>query len=101
MLNANDLENYQFNPSSFHPSPTHHLPGLLCSKFLRRGRVKKPGQELFKSTPSEYFTAQDLYVGATICLYSHKFQLLEADEFTLKYMEKCAKEVWRTQNGTF
>lgn len=62
--------------------------------FLARGRVKKPGQELFKSEPSEYFIAQDLYVGATLCLNNRLFQLLDADEYTLNYLEQHAEQVW-------
>lgn len=82
----------------FYPSLvllTHGPPGVLGGKFLTRGHVKKPGQELFKSEPSEYFTAQDLYVGATLCLNNKKFQLLDADEYTFKYMEQHSEEVGR------
>lgn len=75
-----------------------HLVGVLGGKFLERGRVKKPGQELFKSQLSQYFTAQDLYVGATLCLNSINFQLLDADEYTFKYMEQHAEEVRRKNN---
>lgn len=69
------------------------VPGVLGGKFLERGRVKKPGQEVFKSEPSEYFKAQDLYVGASLCLNRHHFLLLDADEYTLSYMERHAEEV--------
>lgn len=55
--------------------------------------MKKPGQELFKSEMSEYFTAQDLYVGARLDLNNQPFQLLDADEFTFNYMEQHADEV--------
>lgn len=67
--------------------------GVIGGKFLERGRVKKPGQELFKSEMSEYFTAQDLYVGARLLLNSQPFQLLDADDFTFSYMEQHADEV--------
>ncbi|KAK5920386.1 hypothetical protein CgunFtcFv8_024203 [Champsocephalus gunnari] len=66
--------------------------GVLGGKFLERGRVKKPGQQLFKSQPSEYFTPQDLYVGATLVFNEKPFKLLDADEYTLNYMEKHAAE---------
>lgn len=82
-------------PSFVSPSLTHCVPGVLGGKFLERGRVKKPGQELFKSQLSEYFTAQDLYVGATLCLNNKNFQLLDADEYTFNYMEQRAEEVGR------
>lgn len=59
--------------------------------------MKKPGQELFKVEKSEYFTAQDLYVGATLCINNRNFQLLDADEYTFNYMEKHAEEVRRDE----
>uniref|UniRef100_A0A672IEE7 EF-hand domain (C-terminal) containing 2 n=1 Tax=Salarias fasciatus TaxID=181472 RepID=A0A672IEE7_SALFA len=64
--------------------------GVIGGKFLLRCRVKKPGQDLFKSELSEYFTAPDLYVGATLCLGGRSFRILEADEFTLNYMQQQA-----------
>ncbi|NXX85998.1 EFHC2 protein, partial [Urocolius indicus] len=66
--------------------------GVLGGKFLRRGRIKKPGQELFKSEPSEYFKAQDLFVGARVCFHGHNFLLVDADEYAINYMEKHANE---------
>ncbi|XP_065533163.1 EF-hand domain-containing family member C2 isoform X2 [Lathamus discolor] len=66
--------------------------GMHGGKFLERGRIKKPGQELFKSEPSEYFKAQDLFVGARVCFHGHNFLLVDADEYTLNYMEKHANE---------
>ncbi|XP_059198699.1 EF-hand domain-containing family member C2 [Centropristis striata] len=73
--------------------------GVLGGKFLKRGRVKKPGQELFKSEPSQCFTAQDLYVGATLCLNNMFFQLLDANEYTFNYMEQHAEEFPRANVG--
>ncbi|XP_029314797.1 EF-hand domain-containing family member C2 [Cottoperca gobio] len=73
--------------------------GVLGGRFLERGRVKKPGQELFKSRLSEYFTAQDLYVGATLCLNNRHFQLLDTDEYTLNYMERHAEEFPKANVG--
>lgn len=67
--------------------------GILGGKFLERGRIKKPGQELFKSEPSEYFKAQNLFVGARVCFHGHNFLLVDADEYTFNYMEKHANEV--------
>ncbi|KAE8299783.1 EF-hand domain-containing family member C2 [Larimichthys crocea] len=73
--------------------------GVLGGKFLQRGRIKKPGQELFKSELSEYFTAQDLYVGVTLCLNNKHFQLLDADEYTFNYMEQHAEEFPKANVG--
>ncbi|NXC38118.1 EFHC2 protein, partial [Penelope pileata] len=66
--------------------------GILGGKFLEKGRIKKPGQELFKSEPSEYFKAQDLFIGARVCFHGHNFLLVDADEYTINYMEKHANE---------
>ncbi|XP_010191229.1 PREDICTED: EF-hand domain-containing family member C2-like, partial [Mesitornis unicolor] len=65
---------------------------ITGGKFLERGRIKKPGQELFKSEPSEYFKAQNLFVGAKVCFHGHNFLLVDADEYTFNYMEKHANE---------
>lgn len=75
------------------PSLSFLPPGVLGGKFLERGRVKKPGQELFKSEMSEYFSAQDLYVGARLSLNNQAFQLVDADEYAFNYMEQHAEEV--------
>ncbi|NXJ12013.1 EFHC2 protein, partial [Odontophorus gujanensis] len=66
--------------------------GILGGKFLEKRRIKKPGQELFKSEPSEYFNAQDLFIGARVCFHGHNFLLVDADEYTINYMEKHANE---------
>ncbi|XP_071286357.1 EF-hand domain-containing family member C2 [Agelaius tricolor] len=66
--------------------------GIAGGKFLERSRIKKPGQELFKSEPSEYYQAQDLFVGARVCFHGHNFLLVDADEYTFNYMEKNANE---------
>ncbi|XP_012498259.1 PREDICTED: EF-hand domain-containing family member C2 [Propithecus coquereli] len=68
--------------------PIEENSGLTGGKFLKRSRVKKPGQEIFKSELSEYIKAEDLYVGATVNINGYLFLLLNADEYTLNYMEK-------------
>ncbi|NXG62012.1 EFHC2 protein, partial [Hemiprocne comata] len=71
---------------------TQQNTGIVGGKFLERGRIKKPGQELFKSKPSEYFKAQNLFVGSRVCFHGHNFLLVDADEYTFNYMEKHANE---------
>ncbi|XP_072118369.1 EF-hand domain-containing family member C2 isoform X2 [Mobula birostris] len=66
--------------------------GITGGKFLERGRIKKPGQELYKSELSDYFTQQDLFIGAKLCFYGNYFCLVDADEYTFCYMEKNADE---------
>ncbi|KAJ8256181.1 hypothetical protein COCON_G00200450 [Conger conger] len=74
--------------------------GVMGGKFLERGRVKKPGQELLKSEMSEYFEAQDLYLGARLVFNAQEFQLVEADEFAISYMEQNAEEFPMANIGT-
>ncbi|XP_029495193.1 EF-hand domain-containing family member C2 [Oncorhynchus nerka] len=80
--------------------PPQRNTGVLAGKFLERGRVKKPGQELFKSEMSQYFSAQDLYVGARINLNNQGFQLIDADEYAFNYMEQHAEEFPRANMGS-
>ncbi|XP_011487801.1 EF-hand domain-containing family member C2 isoform X2 [Oryzias latipes] len=69
--------------------------GMPGGKFLRRSVVKKPGQ----SKPSERYTAQDLYVGAELHISGQTFMLVNADEYTLKYMEQHAEEFSKANTG--
>ncbi|GCC36390.1 hypothetical protein chiPu_0014884, partial [Chiloscyllium punctatum] len=71
------------------PVPNSGIPG---GKFLERMKMKIPGQELFKSEPSKYYTQQDLFIGARLCLFGNYFCLVDADEYTFNYMEKNADE---------
>ncbi|XP_020851710.1 EF-hand domain-containing family member C2 [Phascolarctos cinereus] len=72
--------------------PRMRNSGVLGGKFLERGRIKKPGQLLFKSEPSEFYKAQDLFVGAHVCFNGHVFILLNGDEYAFTYMEQHADE---------
>lgn len=67
--------------------------GITGGKFLKRSRVKKPGQEIFKSELLEYIKAEELYVGAKVNLNGYLFLLLNADEYTFNYMEKHSDKV--------
>jgi len=67
--------------------PPQRNSGVIGGKFLERGRIKKPGQELFKSDMSEYYRAQDIYVGAEVIFHDHTFIIVDADEYAMAYME--------------
>ena len=56
--------------------------GLVGGKFLERQVVCHPGSITRKYTPA------DLCVGATIGVYGRTFLLLEADVYSLRYMEE-------------
>ncbi|XP_046566308.1 EF-hand domain-containing family member C2-like isoform X2 [Haliotis rubra] len=62
--------------------------GIIGGKFLERGRVKKPGQEPYSTEISSYYTAQDLFVGASVEFNKFKFILIDADEYAFRYMEE-------------
>ena len=71
------------------PLPSPPLPssvGIIGGKFLERGRIAKAKRD--RDEPSVYHTAEDFYVGGHVVLNNHKFILIDADEYALKYMEK-------------
>ncbi|XP_075706870.1 EF-hand domain-containing family member C2 isoform X2 [Rhinoderma darwinii] len=72
--------------------PPQRNSGIIGGKFLERCRVKKPGQELFKTEMSDCFKAEDLFVGARINFNGHQFILVDADEYVFSYMEKTVHE---------
>merc|ERR1712164_2872 len=61
--------------------PPQRNSGVIGGKFLERGRIQKPGQALFKSEMSEYYKANDLFVGAEVIFHDHTFIIRHADEF--------------------
>lgn len=54
--------------------------GRSGGKFLERRRVEKPGTD-------QPYRPGDFFVGAKLEIYSHRFILTEADEYSLNYME--------------
>ena len=69
------------------------LTGIIGGRFLERGRVKRPDQPRFSTELSQYYQAQDLYVGARLNFNGHKFILVDGDEYAFNYMERHADEV--------
>lgn len=67
--------------------PPQRNSGVVGGKFLERGRIQKPGQEIFKSDMSEYYVAKDIYVGAETTFNDHVFIIEDADEYAMQYME--------------
>ncbi|KAG8235664.1 hypothetical protein J437_LFUL016037 [Ladona fulva] len=66
--------------------------GYFGGKFLKRIKIPKPGEELFSSTPPEYYLPKDFYVGAALVINEFHFLITDADEYTLNYMEKNCNE---------
>jgi len=54
--------------------------GRTGGKFMERCRVRKPRS-------NEHYAESDLYLGARINVYSRNFVLVDADEYSIKYME--------------
>ncbi|KAK3586545.1 hypothetical protein CHS0354_022677 [Potamilus streckersoni] len=66
--------------------------GIIGGKFLERGRIKKPNQIPYGTKMSEYYLSHDLFVGALVDFNSHKFILIDADEYAFRYMEQHQEE---------
>ena len=66
-------------------------PGIIGGKFMERGRIAKARSE--EGAPTEYYQPEDLFVGAHVEFNSHKFVLIDADEYALRYMETHPQQV--------
>ena len=60
--------------------PPARNSGIIGGKFLERCTIKKPGSK-------QAYKEGDLHVGAVLAVHNRHFQLKEADEYTLRYME--------------
>eukprot|EP01060_Flectonema_neradi_P020329 TRINITY_DN2786_c2_g2_i1.p1 TRINITY_DN2786_c2_g2~~TRINITY_DN2786_c2_g2_i1.p1 ORF type:complete len:750 (+),score=131.19 TRINITY_DN2786_c2_g2_i1:151-2400(+) len=64
--------------------------------FVRRRKCAKPTDRFenpkaslcFKNDPQNYYSDEDLYVGATVDVFGRKFTLISCDEFTDKYLQE-------------
>lgn len=63
------------------------------SCFLKRGKIKLPGQLLFTSEPPDYYEPHHMFIGATLNINGFIFVLTDADEYALRYMELHPNEV--------
>jgi len=64
--------------------------GFPAGKFLERSKTKNP-------KTGKYFLPNDFHVGGLVIINSFGFELLHADEFTLKFMEE-HKEMFHVAN---
>jgi hypothetical protein len=64
------------------------ISGLPKGNFFLRSQIKKPGYQPEIGKPAEYYEPKDFFVGNIVDINSYQFQLINADEFTLSYMEK-------------
>lgn len=63
--------------------PPERNSGIVGGKFLERGVVKNPATS-FK------YRARDMYIGAEIVVFGRTFELVDADEWTITFMEENA-----------
>lgn len=64
--------------------PQQRNSGIIGGKFLERTRIAKP-----ESDPENpiYYGIGDFAIGATITVLKHRFEITNADEYVLKYLE--------------
>ncbi|XP_036921627.1 EF-hand domain-containing family member C2 [Sturnira hondurensis] len=67
--------------------PIERNSGYTGGLFLKKMPIKRPRQEVIKSGLPEYIQPEELYIGAKVNLNGYIFILLNADEYTLKFME--------------
>jgi len=60
--------------------PPARNSGFMGGKFMERSRAKEPGTDNF-------YKPSDMFVGSVMEFRKHRFVLIEADEYTLNYME--------------
>ncbi|XP_052863537.1 EF-hand domain-containing protein 1-like [Anopheles cruzii] len=58
--------------------------GIRGGRFLSPRKVWLPGCD--PNEPS-YYTAKDLYIGATIVVFAHRFRIVSADLYVYRYMQ--------------
>ncbi|XP_038119302.1 EF-hand domain-containing family member C2 [Culex quinquefasciatus] len=66
--------------------------GFQGGEFIKRARVLTPNQDIFTPNRPSYYKAQDFYLGTTVILQDHKFNVTNADIYALKFMESHCEE---------
>lgn len=60
--------------------PPARNSGFMGGKFMERCRAKNPAED-------DFYKPTDMFVGSVMEFRRHRFVLIEADEYTLNYME--------------
>lgn len=63
--------------------------GVIGGKFLEYSRIAKPGSSAEKP---EFYGPQDFSIGAVISVFKHKFRIVGADLYVLKFAEENANQ---------
>ncbi|XP_052753488.1 EF-hand domain-containing family member C2-like isoform X2 [Galleria mellonella] len=61
--------------------------GFKGGKFFRRDKMYLPGVEFFVPKEPPSYTDKDMWVGNELVINKHRFRLVAADEYALRYME--------------
>ena len=64
--------------------PPERNSGVVGGKFLERGVVKNPDNNGFK------YRARDMFIGARVSVFGRYFELNDADDWTIAFMEENA-----------
>ena len=59
--------------------------GIIGGKFLERTRVAKPCTTMEKP---QFYGPQDFAIGAVIEIFKHRFRIINADHYVLKFLEE-------------
>ncbi|CBY19533.1 unnamed protein product [Oikopleura dioica] len=62
--------------------------GISGGKFCERMRMATPGQDKFSGASRNFYSLEDFYVGAEICVKGTAFELTGADAYALDWMSK-------------
>ncbi|XP_072218234.1 EF-hand domain-containing protein 1 [Leuresthes tenuis] len=74
---------------SIFEKPTRNS-GIISGKFLEKTRIPKPGSTV--DNP-EFYSPADFAIGATVEVFSHRFVLIDADLYVLKYLESISSQI--------
>jgi hypothetical protein len=64
--------------------------GIIGGKFLEYSRVAKAGSTLDKPV---YYGPQDFAIGSVITIFKHKFRIVGADLYVLKFAEENSNQI--------
>ncbi|XP_026734418.1 EF-hand domain-containing family member C2-like [Trichoplusia ni] len=66
--------------------------GFKGGKFFRRDKMYLPDVDFFVPKEPPTYTDQDMWVGNELVVNKHRFRLIAADEYALRYMELNAEQ---------
>ncbi|XP_049873466.1 EF-hand domain-containing family member C2-like [Pectinophora gossypiella] len=66
--------------------------GFLGGKFFRRDKMYLPDVEFYVPNEPPAYTDKDMWIGNEVVINKHRFRLVGADEYALRYLEINAKD---------